>query len=326
MDYLIFFKTVNSGSIKPAYLLHGEEEYVKERGLDRLCSLIDETLYDLNVQKLGSAGAQDIIAACETLPFMAELRLVICKALPTSEDANSLVKYLPSMPKTTLLVFFVRGKADSRNAVFKFLSENGQSVEFSRLNDKDAAKWVYAEARKRGAVMELPVARQFIAMTGTDLTAVSNELNKAVDYAGPGGVISSETLLACVTRNVEYKVFDMLDYFVAGKRGEGLRALDAILQESTAMQTAGFLANRFKLMITAKQLLEQKLSKQDIIKRMGGNAYAAGRALDAARRFSLNELIQAAGAFCDVSWLQVSGLMRDRQALELAIFRHMPKS
>lgn len=326
MNYIDFFKAVNSSSIQNAYLMHGEEEYVKERGLERLCALIDEALHDLNVQKLSTSAAQEIIAACETLPFMSDIRLVICSTLPTSDDAAKLAKYLPAMPRSTLLVFFIRSKADAKNAVLRYLEPKGQVVEFIRLDANDAAKWAYAETRKRGAVMDVAVARHLIAMTGTDIATVSNELNKAVDYVGQGGVITREVLNACVTRNVEYRVFDMLDYFVAGKRSEGLRALDSILRESNAIQTAGFLASRFKVMLTARQLLDKKLARPEIIKRMGGSAYAAGRALDAAKRFTAAELVQAAGAFADVGWLQVSGRMRDRQALELAILKHMPKS
>ena len=36
MDYMTFFKSIKTGSLKGAYALHGEEEFVKESALKSL--------------------------------------------------------------------------------------------------------------------------------------------------------------------------------------------------------------------------------------------------------------------------------------------------
>lgn len=69
MDYMTFFKSIKTGSLKGAYALHGEEEFVKESALKSLTSSLDEATRDLNLQILEKAEADDIISACETLPF-----------------------------------------------------------------------------------------------------------------------------------------------------------------------------------------------------------------------------------------------------------------
>ena len=63
MDYMTFFKSIKTGSLKGAYALHGEEEFVKESALKSLTSSLDEATRDLNLQVLEKAEADDIISA-----------------------------------------------------------------------------------------------------------------------------------------------------------------------------------------------------------------------------------------------------------------------
>lgn len=47
---MTFFKSIKTGSLKGAYALHGEEEFVKESALKSLTSSLDEATRDLNLQ------------------------------------------------------------------------------------------------------------------------------------------------------------------------------------------------------------------------------------------------------------------------------------
>lgn len=80
---------------------------------------------DLNLQYLEDGTADTIISACETLPFLAERRLVICKFLLQGEEGKKLGGYLSHVPETTLLIFFLRGKADEKLGIVKTLKKEG---------------------------------------------------------------------------------------------------------------------------------------------------------------------------------------------------------
>ena len=58
---MTFFKSIKTGSLKGAYALHGEEEFVKESALKSLTSSLDEATRDLNLQILEKAEADDIV-------------------------------------------------------------------------------------------------------------------------------------------------------------------------------------------------------------------------------------------------------------------------
>ncbi|MBQ3108946.1 MAG: DNA polymerase III subunit delta [Clostridia bacterium] len=326
MDHNAFLSALKAGSLKTAYLFHGEEEFVKDRALERLLGTLDPAMREINVQDAPAQDAAAIRAACEALPFFADRRIVLVRDLPKEGEGKKVTAYLPDIPDTTVLVFFLRGDASKTNGVYKALDKLGAVVEFAPLSEAEAAKWAVAAARKKNVILEPPVARHLVTLAGTSMAAVSNELNKAADFVGYGGTVTREVLNSCVTRNIEYEIFEMLRYFLAGNSGDGLRALDSMLRNGeNAISIASFLAGRFRLMLLGKQLTEAGMRKDAAIAKMGGNKKAAEIALENGRKFSLEALSQATQDFMEVGYLQVSGQIDARRALELALLKHMPR-
>ncbi len=320
-----FFKAIKENALIGAYLLHGEEEYVKESALAALIGGVDALSRDLNLQYLDGGSAEDVIAACETLPFFAERRLVICRFLPQGDEGKRLAEYLPRLPDTTLLLFFPRGKADEKLGLVKALRKAGRAVDFDPLTPPDAARWVRQQARRLETPIAEEAARFLVALVGTDVSALYNELSKAVFYAGLGREVTKDAIAACVTRNVEIKVFDMVDYFLAAKAQDGLRAYHHMLDEGESpFRMAALLEGNFRRMAQARVYIDQGLGKDEALKRLG-NTYPMKKAYEGALRYSRPELLQNLRRFADVGYLQVSGQQKDADALERALIRCMPK-
>src|SRR5690554_1886490 len=84
MDYRKLFKEISAGNWQGVYLFFGEEEYIKNQALEQaIKALVDPSFKDLNYVQLdgGQIDLDTIINACETLPFMAERRVVVLKDL-----------------------------------------------------------------------------------------------------------------------------------------------------------------------------------------------------------------------------------------------------
>ena len=103
--------------------------------------------------------ADDIIAASETLPFMADRRLVVVKitavCLPKSDDEHA-KKYLENIPDSTCLIFYQRGSADRKRMIYKAISKHGETVEFERLNHSNLVRWT----RKRFQLHNKTISRE----------------------------------------------------------------------------------------------------------------------------------------------------------------------
>ena len=90
MDHNAFLSALKAGSLKTAYLFHGEEEFVKDRALERLLGTLDPAMREINVQDAPAQDAAAIRAACEALPFFADRRIVLVNTTDTGKEAEAL--------------------------------------------------------------------------------------------------------------------------------------------------------------------------------------------------------------------------------------------
>ena len=322
---MTFFKKIKSNSLSGAYLMHGEEEFIKDSALKALKDTLDEVSRELNLQTLETATADEIISACETLPFFAERRMVICRSVPTDSEGKKLAAYLPSMPESTLLIFFLRGKAKETLALVKAIKAHGTIVEFTECSPQDAIKWVMQQQKRLGITISDAAARHIVNLAGTDISVLNNELTKAAGYVGHGNELTKDAISKCVTRSLEVRIFDMQDYFLAGKAQDGLRAYRTLISDGESpFGIAAFMENRFKAMLTARTYIDKGLNRDRVLA-ITGSSFPAKKAYEAALRYSRQELVDILRIFANVGYLQVSGQQTDTAALEMALIRSMPK-
>ena len=76
MNHNDFFKLIAADGLRGAYLLQGEEEFVKASALKAAEKLIPEDFRALNMSVLYEPDADALTEACETLPLFGDRRLV----------------------------------------------------------------------------------------------------------------------------------------------------------------------------------------------------------------------------------------------------------
>lgn len=325
MDRDSFFRAIKEGGVSGAYLLHGEEEFVKDAALSELVSLIDPATRDLNMDVLDSAAAQNVMNACETLPFLAEKRLVLVRALPKEEDAAKLSAYVKKLPDSVLLLFFVRGKADGRAAFVKAMAQLDRSVEFAPLSQGEAERWALQQCRRANVTMTREDAAFFVSLAGTDCARLNNEFLKAAAYAGEGEELTRAILAKVVTRDLDFVVFEVLDHFIAGRTADGLRTLRGVIADGEKpLMIAERLREKAKLTLQARLLLDAKTLKDEISKQLGVSPGYAWRINDSARRLSqaqVEALRRCAAGLCAVTTGQLTGKVKAEDALEQALLQ-----
>ncbi len=326
MEYARFFALIKQNALCGAYLLHGTEEYIKAIAITQLIDTIPEAARELNAQTLTAPDASQVISACETLPFFADRRVVIVKECQTAELAK-LKEYIPAVPPSTVLVLYHRGEfANAQSAVLKYLTKEDRVIKCDPLLEDEAVRWVLTQAQRMSLLIEPAVARHLVVLSGTDISTLYNELQKLSSGVEPGMPVTSALLQAVVSPNIEYKMFNMLNSFLVGKKSDGLRAMRQIVKESPKDISAmiGFFTNQFRQLYLAKQLLNTKCQEQDAVKRMGGNPYAASKALQNAKRLSNEQISAGLHAFCGAGIQFKTGAATDIQALELAVHAAFP--
>ncbi len=318
-----FMIAASKGALSGAYLLHGEEEFLKENAVSSALKLIDSAMRDLNVDILETAQATAVIAAAETLPFMAERRVVLCRAMPKDDDAARLAAYAERVPESTVLLFYIKGKADGRSAFVKAMAKLGRSIDFAPLNEIEARRYV----QKRAKTIDAPITEQeaafFVSLAGTDCAALYNELDKAASYAGAGNEITREVIAKIVTRDLDYVVFEVLDQFIANRATDGLRTLNGLMENGEKpLMIAERLRDKAKLTLQARQLIDKRIGKDEITRRLGVSSGYAWRVSDSAKRLSTAQvaaLTDAAEALSRVTTMQLTGQAKAEDALIRAL-------
>lgn len=309
MTYNDFFAKIESGELSGAYMFHGDEEFVKNSALNGVRRIVPEETGDFNITVLTEPSEDDIINSSETLPLFSDRKLVICHGLSSAADPDSLIEYFNRIPEFTVLIMDMKGVMQEKSKLLKYFKSLDREVLFSELPEGEVIKWCMKTAVKNQAALDRSTARTFVGLVGTDMTRVSNELQKACDMVGPGGVITPEIISKCTVSNVEVRIFEMLDCFTSCKVKDGMALLGILLEdENEALGIASFLESRIKLMLEGKELMEGgRLSPASAAAKMEGSRFANEKACKAASKYSADELSGLVMALADVGYRMMSG-------------------
>ncbi|MCA1555321.1 MAG: DNA polymerase III subunit delta, partial [Acidobacteria bacterium] len=181
--------------IAPLYLLFGAEDYLRDMAARRIAdeALSGASLREFNEASfsLASVDVQQAIAAAEQLPMMAARRVVRITDFGKLREADegALLRYL-TRPAESSVVIFIADDLDKRRKLSKTLLGACASVEFAPLADNELAVWARDHLKKLKAETDERTLRQIIALVGTSVRRLANELDKLATAALPDGRIT----------------------------------------------------------------------------------------------------------------------------------------
>lgn len=325
MDRKDFTQLIKTGKVQGAYLFEGVEENIKAATLTALRkAILPEGFEELNESLMDSPATDAIIAACETLPFMADKRLVVVRehpALTGRADADDkLIAYIPQVPESTVLVFIAQGKADARKKLYSAIKKINGIVSFSALTDGELNAWVVKNFSGLGKTCSAQVAALLTFTVGSDTALLRTEIEKLASLTGERDAITEADVQAVATRSVECTVFELVDAVVAGQQGKAFGLLrDMLTSGSDRLGILAMLLRQFRLMQHIKIMQFEKLSTQDIKQRLGIAPFAAERCMRQASGYSGGQVKRAVRICLDAEYRVKSGQWNQEGALEKAM-------
>ena len=258
--------------IAPLYLLFGAEDYLRDAAARRIA---DEALRGAGLREfneasfsLASADVQQAIAAAEQLPMMSERRVVRITDFGKLREADegALLRYL-ARPAGSSVVIFVADELDKRRKLSKTLLEACVSVEFATLTDSELAAWARDHLKKLKADADERTLRQIVALVGTSVRRLVNELDKLATAALPGGHITMDSVDALVGRSRELSNFELTDHLIAKDRKGALRTLRRLLDdEAEPLMLLGLIASNYHRLALAKELMAAGRPKEEVFR------------------------------------------------------------
>lgn len=237
-------KQMEKSDFSNLYLLYGEEKYLVGQYAQKLIAKAKGTAFeDFNLQRFDgtSASVDEIAAAVEALPFMAQRKCVSVSDLNVEAmragELSKLEELISSVPATTVLVLFLPTvnidlKKDKKWK--KFLGQvnrTGRSLECKRRTGAELEKVLCTAAAKRGCELSRQNAGRIIGYSGNDLQALYNELEKLCAFQKEGE-ITAQVIDLLVVKNLEAKVFDLSKAIVSGAYDRAYGILDLLFYQN----------------------------------------------------------------------------------------------
>ena len=325
MDRKEFSQLIKSGQVQGAYLFEGVEENIKAATLQSLRkAILPEGMEELNESFMDAPDTSAIIAACETMPFLADKRLVIVKehpALAGRADADDrLLSYIPTVPDSCVLVFLCRGKADARKKLYTTIKKTGGIVSFAPLTDAELNAWIVKAFAGLGKGVTPQTASLLSFTVGTDTALLRREIDKLAALVGDRGEVTEADVQAVATRSVECTVFEMVDAVVAGQTAKAFGLLrDMLTTGSDRLGILAMLLRQFRLMQHIKIMQYEKLSAGDIKQRLGIAPFAAERCMRQASGYTGGQVKRGVQICLNAEYMVKSGQWNQEGALEKAM-------
>ena len=176
---------IKKGNIQPIYFLMGEEPYYIDKISDFIeQNILDETEKGFNQQVMygRDSSIEDIIASAKRYPMMAERQVIIVKeAQDLSRSIEKLLSYAENPQLTTVLVInYKYKKLDKRKKLHKAISKSGLLFESKKLYENQVSDWIRRVLNGKKYQIEPKAAQMLVEFLGTDLSKISNELDKLV--------------------------------------------------------------------------------------------------------------------------------------------------
>ncbi len=322
------------------HLLYGPDSFSRREALQQLKAELDaDGMLDNStvVFEAREVTPQEVIAACDSLPFLSSHRLVILQGLLQQsagggpgrrsrrssrepEAAGSwqaLVDYVDRMPPTTTLV--VLDSDAPSGPLLEALAGKGRARRFPTPDRRGLPGWINARARAMGLRLEGRAVALLADLVGPDLWMLSSELSKLAAYAA-GRPVSSEDVLALVSAARELEVWGLLDSLAEGRPADALRILRRLLDQGRhPAQLLSTIQSRYRRLAIAREILDSGAGARGLAERFGLRDYGLERLVEETRRHPLPLLRAAYRRLLEADASIKRGVYDDELALELLV-------
>lgn len=316
MHYHEATQEIAAGKISPLYLLYGDDEFMAAEVLGALRNAIltpETEAFNYQMFEPGPTQIAQGLSLCQTMPFFAERRLVLLREVALlgakrkkSEqaeeestetgdlDADLLLRYVAAPVPFTTLVITAGDSLDTRRRVTKALMQAGTAVECKALKEQEAAAWAQDRAGRLGNRMSLEAAALLVDKAGTDLRALTSELEKLHLYVGHGKEIRPGDVEALVAGSGQSSIFALVDSLGDRNAGQALRVLDnMLLYGEPPLRILFMITRQIRMILLTRAMEARHVNPREAAGRVGVPPFLYQKLQRQARRFGRAELVAA---------------------------------
>ena len=337
IDFDVLEGEIKKDKIENSYIFCGLDEELIKEGVNLIVDKsIDKSLLDLNYIRLDGLTTtfEDIMNACETMPFMGEKKVVVvyrsnflkdkCDASST-KLYNEVLNYLKDLPSYTVLVMYYlfNDKRDTpkKSSKIRALEKVTKVVYFDKLKKDRYYKKVEEIFKEKGKDIGKVELRYFAEKVQHNFDIIKREVDKIISYTN-GRQITRGDIDKLILNSSEDDIFDLIDFISQRKVEKTLELLNDLLSTSDQhMLIISNIANNFKRLYEIKILVQNGENVHSISGKFKLPTFVCEKLINQCNKFTVKQL-QALMKICldTENKLKTSGVDKNME-MELMIFK-----
>ena len=314
--------------LKPAYLIHGDDEVKLDAWRARVRERAAREGALLEVVHGERDSGEEVALALSSLTLSMGRRYLLVDGLERwkDKDVAPVAAALASpAPDTVVVLIGTRASGKKWSPPAKLTKAvakaGGEVTECAAPRAAGLPGWVAERGKEVGLVVDREAARALVDRVGADQRRLMRELEKIACYAPDAGRVSTEVVEQLTAPDVEAKAYELADAVIQGDRALALRlAEDLRDRDEDMMRILYAMLRRAHDMRRAWAVLEAGGSTQDVHAAVGGPPWLAKRIASEARNLDGERLERIAAGLADLDYAIRGGGNRDvESALTLTL-------
>lgn len=323
------------------HVLIGEDDFSIRQTLGEIRNGIgDATAQMTNTTILDGkqATAEQLKAVSDTVPFLAEKRLVIIEGIleryeppnkngkrkttrqaGQTEEIQAIIEVVKNLPPFTELVV-IGGRTKTGNPLLQELANASRVKSFPLLKSTQLSQWIERRVTAAGGGISPQAVSVLVRFVGSDLWTMASEVDKLIQYTS-GRRIEEADVKAVVTYTQEANVFAMVDAILEFRVTAAQDLLQQQFRQGAApVQLLTMIARQLRIIFQVKEMRERKKSRGEIQTKLGLTSdFLLNKAWEQANRYTLDRLREVFHRLLEADLSIKTGKLEGEIALEILV-------
>lgn len=291
------------------HLFHGPDGYSQRETLAGLLAKEgDADMLSLNTTRLDARVTfSELQGACDAMPFLARVRVVLVEnlftSIPDKAFMDKLEAYLPQLPGTTRLIFLESQALSDSHRIIRLAEKEriGYVRKFELPQGNELERWVRDHVAERGGRITPQAVNMLAVNIGGDLPAMTNEIEKLVLYKGEEGTIEAADVELLSPYAAESSIFDLVDALGNRQAARAAELFHKKINEGVdPFYLFSMFIRQFRLLLQTKSLLETGERPAGIAEQLKQRPFVVDKLVRQARNYTLPQLEQIYGRLLDI--------------------------
>ena len=329
-------------------IFFGDDRFAIEQAIQKLSKGIAKALKSKDAAEMnilhvdaGKAKFQEIESAIMVISFFSQgHRLVILdnlvkhRQIKDKKFQKKLTSMFNNIPETTQVVIPIhdtlisksRGWDAYRKSFFlrKWAEKDGHPITYTKAfqkpSDREMPRWIQDHAKAMKGKFDPHAAASLAGLVGTDTAIAHQEILKCLTFVNFSRTVEEMDIHQLVSYGGTANIFDMVDAMAQGQARKAQKLYHRLLEESVPQEIFAMVIRQFRLLIQAREVINQGGRQKDIASRTGQHPFVAGKIEAQARRFSMGELEDIYRRLLEIDYASKSSGMPLNTSIDVLIY------